>query len=89
MVFIGGYYTILADFLTDSNKLNAIGYEFEQLPEYDKYCGRLIVKFKNKSQDLIRLATFVMDECEVSEILPEKLEDDDFPGCENRKTVMG
>ena len=33
----------------DLNKLNAVGYEFQALPEYEKYVGRLIVKFKNKA----------------------------------------
>lgn len=33
----------------DLNKLNGVGYEYEHLPEYEKYVGRLIVKFKNKA----------------------------------------
>lgn len=66
----------------DLNKLNGVGYEFEDLPEYKKYIGRLIVKFKNKAQALIRKAESVMDECYVSQILPDTFDNDIFPGYE-------
>ncbi len=29
----------------DLNKLNSVGYDYEDLPEYEKYVGRLIIKF--------------------------------------------
>lgn len=67
----------------DLNKLNAIGYEYETLSQYEKYFGRLIVKFKNKTQTMIRLATSVIDDCEVIQILPETFDDDIFPGYDN------
>ena len=38
----------------DLNRLNGVGYEYLNLPEYDKYLGRLIVKYKNTSQNMIR-----------------------------------
>ncbi len=50
------------------------------LPEYEKYCGRLIVKYKNSSQNMIRLATSVMKNCEVGQILPDRFDNDIFPG---------
>jgi hypothetical protein len=64
----------------DLNKYGSVGYEYEALPEYDKYIGRLIVKFKNKSQTMIRLATSVMDQCEVVQLLPDTFDNDIFPG---------
>ena len=64
----------------DLNKYDGIGYEYEALPEYEKYIGRLIVKFKNKSQTMIRLATSVMDQCEVVQLLPDTFDNDIFPG---------
>ncbi|MEO1209527.1 MAG: GIY-YIG nuclease family protein [Cyanobacteria bacterium J06638_20] len=64
----------------DLNKLNAVGYEYEALPEFKKYFGRLIIKFKNKSQTMIRLAKSVIDECEVVQILPDIFDNDIFPG---------
>lgn len=64
----------------DLNKLNGVGYEFETLTEYEKYFGRLIVQYKNKSQTMIRLAKSVINECEVVQILPDTFDNDIFPG---------
>ncbi len=64
----------------DLNMYDNVGYEYESLPEYTKYCGRLIVKFKNNSQNLVRNATSVINQCEVYQILPEIYDDDIFPG---------
>ena len=72
-------------FSTDLNRFDGVGYEYASLPEYEKYCGRLIVKFKNKSQTMIRLATSVIDQCEVEQILPNIFDNDIFPGYENVK----
>ena len=67
----------------DLNKLDDVGYEYETLSEYEKYFGRLIVKFKNKSQMMIRLANSVMNDCEVVQILPDTFDNDIFPGYDN------
>jgi len=64
----------------DLNKLGGVGYEYEVLDEYEKYFGRLIIKFKNKAQTMIRLADSVIDECEVLQILPDTFDNDLFPG---------
>jgi len=64
----------------DLNKLNGVGYDYEDLPEYEKYVGRLIVKFKNKAQTMIRNAESVIDDCYVSQILPDTFDNDMFPG---------
>lgn len=64
----------------DLNKLNGVGYEYEDLPEYEKYLGRLIVKFKNKAQTMIRNADSVINDCDVSQILPDTFDNDIFPG---------
>ena len=64
----------------DLNKFNDVGFEHESLAEYDKYCGRLIVRYKNQAQNLIKLATSMMKDCEVAQILPSSFDDDDFPG---------
>ena len=52
----------------DLNRLNGVGYEYEDLPEYEKYVGRLIVKYTNRVQTMIRNAESVIDECYVSQI---------------------
>jgi hypothetical protein len=66
----------------DLNILNGVGYEYKDLPEYKKYVGRLIVKFKNKAQTMIRNAKSVIDDCYVSQILPDTFDNDLFPGYE-------
>ena len=68
---------------TDLNILDGIGYEFESIPQYEKYCGRLIINFKNRSQNLVRKASSVIDECRVQEILSDDFNNDVFPGYEN------
>lgn len=65
------------------NVFNGIGYEHEELLEYKKYFGRLIVKYKNTSQKLTRRAIPLIDECEVYEILPDIFDNDIFPGYDN------
>ncbi len=67
----------------DLGKFNAMGYEYHTLKKYSKYFGRLIVKYSNKHQNLIRRAESVIDECEVFEIISDTFRDDDFPGYEN------
>lgn len=64
----------------DLNKLNGIGYEYEDLIGYRKYVGRLIVKYKNTSQNMIRNAESVINDCEVAQILPDTFDNDKFPG---------
>lgn len=66
----------------DLNKLNGVGYEYKDLPEYGKYVGRLIVSFKNKAQTMIRNADSVIDDCYVSQTLPDTFDNDLFPGYE-------
>ena len=67
----------------DLNILNGIGYEYETLSEYEKYFGRLIIKFKNKSQNMIRKAESVIPDCEVEQILSNIFNNDIFPGYDN------
>lgn len=64
----------------DLNILDGVGYEYEVLPEHEKYFGRLIVKFENKVQPMVRLANSVINDCEVVQILPDTFDNDIFPG---------
>ena len=66
----------------DLNKLNGVGYEYQDLPDYQKYVGRLIIKFKNKAQTMIRNAESVFDDCYISQILSDTFDNDLFPGYE-------
>lgn len=65
---------------TDLQVLNGIGYEYMNLTDYNMYVGRLIVKFKNKSQNLVRKAQSVFEQCEVVQILPNVYDSSLFPG---------
>lgn len=67
----------------DLEKYNGVGYEHRTLDEYKKYFGRLIIRYKNKAQNMIRNAESVINECEVFEIIDDTFEDDSFPGYEN------
>jgi hypothetical protein len=67
----------------DLNKFDGVGYDYEIVEKYEKYLGRIIVKYHNKSQNMVRLADGLIDNLEVVELLPEKFNDDDFPGYEN------
>ncbi len=67
----------------DLNKFNAVGYEYQALTEYEKYCGRLIIEFHNKSQNLIRRAESVINDCKITQILEDTFDNDIFPGYDN------
>lgn len=64
----------------DLNIKNGKGYEYEVLSHYEKYFGRIIIHFKNKSQNMVRKAESVIDDCEIAQILPDVFDNDIFPG---------
>lgn len=64
----------------DLNTFNNVGFRHQTLEQHQKYSGRVIVEYNNKSQNLIRLASSVLHECNVSQVLEQKYEDDEFPG---------
>ena len=67
----------------DLNVYNAPGYEYEQMNEFEKYFGRVVIEYKNKAQNLIRWADSVISDCKVHQILEDIFDDDIFPGYEN------
>ncbi len=67
----------------DLNNFNGVGYEFEPLREFDKYLGRITIEYKNKSQNMVRRAKSVINECRVLQILEDTFDNDIFPGYEN------
>ncbi len=66
----------------DLDVYDGMGYEYEELSQYEKYFGRLIVRFKNKGQNMIRKAESVIDDCYIAQILPDTFDNDLFPGYE-------
>ncbi len=83
LVRIQGDFWLLFDISTiteDLNVYNGVGFKNETQDRFKKYFGRVIVEYKNKSQNLVRLASKVLSECKVSQILEAEFEDDEFPG---------
>jgi hypothetical protein len=66
-----------------NNQESGVHYEAKEMAEFSKYFGRIVVKYHNEVQMLIRKADSVMDNLEVLEILSTYYEGDDFPGYEN------
>lgn len=67
----------------DLDVRNGVGYGYEEIKDFSKYCGRLIIRYKNRVQTVVRKAETVIDDCEVVKILPEVFDGDIFPGYEN------
>lgn len=67
----------------DLNRLNAVGYEHVEIEEFNKYLGRVVIRYRNKSQNLVRRAESIMHDLVVEKILPDVFNDDIFPGYEN------
>jgi len=62
------------------NIMDGPGYEYNILRQYEKYFGRLIIKYKNTATQLIQYASTVIDKCEIYKILPDIFDNDIFPG---------
>lgn len=67
----------------DLDTYDGVGYEYSIEMKYRKYFFRVIVEYHNKSQNLIRNAAGMIDECIVYQIIEDKYEDEEFPGYEN------
>ena len=67
----------------DLNIFNGVGYEYEQIKEFEKYFGRVVIEYKNKVQQMCRKADSVIRDCKVLQILEDIFDDDIFPGYEN------
>ena len=67
----------------DLNIFNGVGYEYEQINEFEKYFGRVVIEYKNKVQQMCRKADSVIRDCKVLQILEDTFDNDIFPGYEN------
>lgn len=64
----------------DLNVVKGPGYKKTSLEKYRKFFGRVVVRYKNQSQNLIRKAETIIEDCVVSQILDAEFEDSKFPG---------
>lgn len=62
------------------NVSDGINYEGEELNEYSKYFGRVIVKYHKTAQAQGMFYSKICEELEVLEILPDIYDGDEFPG---------
>ena len=64
----------------DLNIYNGPGYEYEFIHDYDNLIGRLVIRWHNPGQNMIRLANNIIDDLIVYELLPVSFNQDIFPG---------
>ncbi len=65
------------------DKKNDVNYEGEELEKYSAYYGRVIVKHRKNYQTQVRNFKSIIEELEVSQILPSIYDGDEFPGYDN------
>ncbi len=60
-----------------------VGYSADEVEKFQKYFGRVVVKYHNTNKGMGRIYASVMDELEVLEILNDQYTGNGFPGYEN------
>lgn len=73
----------VAEITKDLKLVGQVGYEYKEINKYKPFFGRVIVKYKNSSQNMIRHAVELIKEIEVIEILHEEFTGKDFSGYDN------
>lgn len=63
--------------------IDGVGYDADEVKEYEQYFGRLVVEYHNPCRTMGRKYENVMDELEVVQILNEQYTGNEFPGYEN------
>lgn len=62
---------------------DSVGYDADEVKEYEQYFGRLVVEYHNPCRTMGRKYENVMNELEVVQILNEQYTGNEFPGYEN------
>ena len=62
---------------------DGVGYDADEVKEYEQYFGRLVVEYHNPCRTMGRKYENVMDELEVVQILNEQYTGNEFPGYKN------
>lgn len=62
---------------------DGVGYDADEVKEYEQYFGRLVVEYHNPCRTMGRKYENVMNELEVVQILNEQYTGNEFPGYEN------
>jgi hypothetical protein len=61
----------IVEITEDLNNLKGVGYKGRTLNKYEKYFGRLVIKYHNNAQNMVRNASTLIDKCELHAICPE------------------
>lgn len=69
--------------------VNGIGYEAQEIEEYKKFFGRIVVKYHNSTRTIGRKFNNISSELEVVEILNDRYTGIEFPGYENVRLSYG
>lgn len=67
----------------DLDVKDGVNYEGEEVPEYKKYFGRVVIKYHKKGQSQGYKFKTICDELEVLEILSARYDGEEFPGYDN------
>lgn len=67
----------------DLKRVPGVGYDYKDVASLQKYVGRLLIYFDNKSQNTVRRAQSVFPLCQVEQILSDISDLEIFPGYEN------
>jgi hypothetical protein len=71
--------TTIKKITKDLDVIEGVNYEAEELTRYQKYYGRVVIKFSKAQNQAMYFKTHI-DKLKVSEILPSIYEEDYFPG---------
>lgn len=75
--------TTIKQITKELNVENGVNYEAVELLQYQKYYGRVIVKFHKEFQAQCVYYNTVLGNLEVNQILPDTFDGQDFPGYDN------
>lgn len=73
----------VGEVVKDLHVTYGMGYVHRDVPKLQKFVGRLVIYFDNKSQNTVRQAQTVFPLCQVEQILTDVLHLDLFPGYKN------
>lgn len=79
---VGEIKSLLSVPINSANGKDGVQVDYQTMSEYNDLYGRVIVRYHNQSQQLFRNAS-LLNQLEVSEILPDVFTGFDFPGYDN------
>ncbi len=75
--------TTVKEVTRDLDVQDGISFEGEELERVSEFFGRVVVRYHKYHQGQDRMYDSIADELEVTQVLPDVFDDDDFPGYDN------